>query len=83
MRIRFLDTLDEYQIGGVNKTSYGNGVVKNTVIAGRIIAHHGVMCEGVEDITQYKTVKDEDGNLIQVEIIQEVIEETESVSEAK
>ena len=65
MRIRFLDTLDEYQIGGVNKTSYGNGVVKNTVIAGRIIAHHGVMCEGVEDITQY----DEEGN----EIVQEGI----------
>jgi len=72
MRIRFKDSKEEYQIGGIGKSTYGNGVVRHTVVGGRIIAHHGILSEGVEDITEYRTEIDEDGNKIQVEVIPEV-----------
>jgi hypothetical protein len=76
MRIRFKDSKEEYQIGGIGKSTYGNGVVRHTVVGGRIIAHHGILSEGVEDITEYRTEIDEDGNEIQVEVIPEVIDES-------
>ena len=48
----------------------------NTIVGGHVIAQHGVLethplCE---DITEYETVLDEDGNEIRVEIVPEVIE---------
>ena len=50
--------------------------VGNTVVGGHVIAQHGILethplCE---DITQYRTEIDEDGNKIQVEVIPEVKE---------
>jgi len=51
--------LEEYQISGIN--------AKRTVAGGHYVARDGVLCKGVEDITQY----DKDGN----EIIPEVVDE--------
>ena len=74
MRIRFIDTGEEHQISGINKHIGMGGKIANTVCTGRYVAHHGVLCEGVEDITEYRTEIDEDGNKIQVEVIPEPIE---------
>jgi hypothetical protein len=74
MRIKFIDTGEEYQLSGINKGVSGRGTIQNTVVAGRYVAQHGVLCEYVEDITEYRTEIDEDGNEIQVEVIPEVIE---------
>jgi hypothetical protein len=78
MRIRFLNRdanidekgvespaiySEEYYISGINPSP------KNTVCAGRYVARRGVLCGDVEDITEYRTEIDEDGNKIQVEVI--------------
>ncbi len=57
---------DEYQV-----TLKAKG---NTIVAGRAISWNGILAEGVEDITEYRTEIDEDGNEIQVEVIPEPIE---------
>ena len=46
----------------------------HTIVAGYRIAANGVLKEFCEDITEYETVLDEDGNEIRVEIVPEVIE---------
>ncbi len=65
MRIKFSDG-EECQISGINAKG-------NTVAMGRYVAHEGILCEGVEDITQY----DEEGNV--VEVIEEVVEPEEGI----
>ncbi len=57
MRILFSDTKEECQISGIKAKG-------NTVALGRYVAHEGVLCRGVEDITQYTT--DEYGNKVEV-----------------
>jgi hypothetical protein len=64
MRIKFTDTGEECQISGINPDP------KNTVCAGRYVARHGKLYEGVEDITQYKTVL-VDGVKTKVEVLPE------------
>ena len=46
MRIKFIDTGEEYQVSGIPEHG-------NTVAGGRYISKQGVMCEVVEDITDY------------------------------
>ncbi len=45
--------------------------VGHTIVAGHRIAANGVLKDFVEDITEYRTEIDEDGNKVQVEIIPE------------
>jgi len=52
---------DEYQIGALKAKG-------NTIVNGRAISWNGILAEGVEDITEYRTEIDEDGNKIQVEV---------------
>jgi hypothetical protein len=59
MRIKIDDA--EYQIGDLKAKG-------NTIVAGRAISWNGILTEGVEDITEYRTEIDEDGNEIQVEV---------------
>jgi hypothetical protein len=63
MRILFKGK--EYQIGGLKPKG-------NTIFMGYAIGDNGKLREGVEDITEYRTELDEDGNEIQVEVIPEV-----------
>ncbi len=63
MRILFSDTKEECQISGIKAKG-------NTIAMGRYVAHEGVLCKGVEDITQYKTVL-VDGVKTQVEVLPE------------
>jgi len=65
MRIKFNDK--EYQISGLKPKG-------NTIVAGHAVGDNGKLREGVEDITEYRTELDEDGNKIQVEVIPEPIE---------
>ena len=46
MRIKFTDTGEEYQISGIPASG-------NSVAGGRYISKQGIICEGVEDITEY------------------------------
>jgi len=62
MRIKIDDA--EYQIGDLKAKG-------NTIVAGRAISWNGILAEGVEDITEYRT-EIVDGNKIQVEVIPEV-----------
>ncbi len=62
MRIKFTDTGEEYQINGIPTS--GNSV------QGKAISWNGALLEGVEDITQYKTVL-VDGVKTQVEVMPE------------
>ena len=55
---------DEYQIGALKAKG-------NTIVNGRAISWNGILAEGVEDITEYRT-EIVDGNKIQVEVIPEV-----------
>ena len=52
---------EEYQIGALKAKG-------NTIVNGRAISWNGILAEGVEDITEYRTELDEDGNKIQVEV---------------
>jgi hypothetical protein len=72
MRIKFIEHEDyecpageEYQIGSLKD-------VGHTIVAGHRIAANGILKPFVEDITEYRTELDEDGNKIQVEVIPEV-----------
>jgi hypothetical protein len=60
MRIKFNN--EEYQISGIQPKG-------NTVVGGKYIAHEGVLVDGVEDITVWETLTDEDGNEYQSEVI--------------
>ena len=73
MRIRIIESeymgLDEiigqeFQIGSLSKG--------NTIVDGYVVASNGILHGFVEDITEYRTEIDEDGNEIQVEVIPEV-----------
>jgi len=66
MRIKFSDGA-EFQISGIP----GKG---NSVAGGRYVSRQGVMCKGVEDITTFETLVDENGIEYQSEIMPEVIE---------
>ena len=70
MRLLIKDTGEEIQCAGIDQSTHGNGVIKNTIVGGRIIAHHGVLSDEFEDITQYKTVL-VDGVKTQVEVLPE------------
>ncbi len=65
MRIRIGE--EEYQIGSLKAKG-------NTIVNGRAISWNGILAEGVEDITQYKTVL-VDGVKTQVEVLPEEIVE--------
>ena len=74
MRIKFIEHEDydcpvgeEYQIGSLKAEGH-------TIVAGHRIAANGILKPFVEDITEYRTEIDEDGNEIQVEVIPEPIE---------
>ena len=75
MRIRFIKHEDyncefvgqEFQIGSLKP-------IGHTIVAGHRIAANGILKPFVEDITEYRTELDEDGNEIQVEVIPEPIE---------
>ena len=73
MRIKFIEHEDyecpageEYQIGSLKE-------VGHTIVAGHRIAANGILKPFVEDITEYRTEIDEDGNKIQVEVIPEPV----------
>ena len=73
MRIRFIKHEDyncpvgeEFQIGSLK-------AVGHTIVAGHRIAANGILKPFVEDITEYRTEIDEDGNKIQVEVIPEPV----------
>ena len=70
MRLLIKDTGEEIQCAGIDQSTHGNGVIKNTIVGGRIIAHHGVLSDEFEDITQYKTVL-VDGVKTKVEVLPE------------
>ena len=70
MRILFEDK--EYQISGLNSGFNLYGAPKDVIVSGVPVCSGGKLCEGVEDITEYRTELDEDGNKIQVEVIPEV-----------
>jgi hypothetical protein len=57
----------EFRIGSIKAKG-------STVVAGHRIASNGILHRFVEDITEYRTEIDEDGNKIQVEVIPEPIE---------
>ena len=61
MRIRIGE--EEYQIGSLKAKG-------NTIVNGRAISWNGILAEGVEDITQYKTVL-VDGVKTKVEVLPE------------
>ena len=61
MRIRIGE--EEYQIGSLKAKG-------NTIVNGRAISWNGILAEGVEDITQYKTVL-VDGVKTKVEVMPE------------
>jgi len=68
MRIRFIKHEDyncpvgeEFQIGSLK-------AVGHTIVNGHRIAANGILKPFVEDITEYRTEIDEDGNKIQVEV---------------
>jgi len=44
---------------------------KDVIVSGVPVCSGGKLCEGVEDITEYRTEIDEDGNKIQVEVLPE------------
>jgi len=73
MRIKFSDG-SEFQISGIPSKG-------NSVAGGRYVSKQGVMCKGVEDITTFKTLVDENGNEYQSEIMPEVIEVVPEVIE--
>jgi|TARA_Y100000296_G_C5020148_1_gene179447 RES domain-containing protein len=75
MRIKITETGDEFQ---VSLNAEGNSVA-----GGRYFAHEGVLVDGVEDITVFKTVTDEDGNEIQVEVNPDIPNEDWSKTELK
>ena len=58
MRLLIKDTGEEIQCAGIDQSTHGNGVIKNTIVGGRIIAHHGVLSDEFVDITEY----DAEGN---------------------
>jgi len=51
----------EYQIGALKAKG-------NTIVAGRAISWNGILAEGVEDITEYRTEIVE-GEKVQVEVV--------------
>ena len=61
MRIKFTETGKEYQVS-LNQKG-------NSVAGGKYFAHEGVLVNGVEDITVWETLTDEDGNEYQSEVI--------------
>jgi len=61
MRIKFTETGKEYQVS-LNPKG-------NSVAGGKYFAHEGVLVAGVEDITVWETLTDEDGNEYQSEVI--------------
>jgi len=70
MRIKI--GLEEYQISGIRAKG-------NTIAGGHYVAHEGILCEGIEDITVYKLIKNDEGEEVKVEVIpvegEEVVEE--------
>jgi hypothetical protein len=62
MRIRIGE--EEYQIGSLKAKG-------NTIVNGRAISWNGILAEGVEDITQYKTVL-VDGVKTKVEVVPKI-----------
>jgi hypothetical protein len=60
---------EPYHIDSITEKR-GRGNFRSVVIGGRYVARDGVLCEGVEDITQYKTVL-VDGVKTQVEVMPE------------
>ena len=61
MRIKFTETGKEFQVS-LNPKG-------NSVAGGRYFAHEGVLVAGVEDITVWETLTDENGNEYQSEVI--------------
>jgi hypothetical protein len=64
---------EPYHIDSITEKR-GRGNFRSVVIGGRYVARDGVLCEGVEDITQYKTVL-VDGVKTKVEVLPEEIVE--------
>jgi len=74
MRIKFIQ-VEDYPLNHsiIGKEWQGNlEPAGDTIVAGHRIASNGVLKPFVEDITQYRIEKDEDGNEVKVEIIPEV-----------
>jgi hypothetical protein len=69
MIIKFIDTKAEHQVE-IGRGTQGRGLIRNDVVNGRYVAKRGILCEGVEDITQYKTVL-VDGVKTKVEVMPE------------
>jgi|FLOH01.1.fsa_nt_gi hypothetical protein len=67
MRIKFTDTGEEYQISGIPTSG-------NSAAGGRYISKQGVLCKGVEDITEYRT-EVVDGVKTKVEVVPGEVEE--------
>jgi hypothetical protein len=73
MRIRFIKH-EEYNCPVGEEWQGELKPVGHTIVAGHRIAANGILKPFVEDITEYRTEIDEDGNEIQVEVIPEPIE---------
>ena len=75
MKIRFIEH-EEYDCPVGEEWQGDLKPVGHTIVAGHRIAANGILKPFVEDITEYRTEIDEDGNKIQVEVIPEVIDES-------
>ena len=75
MRIRFIKH-EDYNCPVGEEWQGELKPVGHTIVAGHRIAANGILKPFVEDITEYRTEIDEDGNKIQVEVIPEVIDES-------
>jgi len=74
MRIRFIKH-EDYHCACIGQEWQGDlKAVGHTIVNGHRIAANGALKPFVEDITEYRTELDEDGNEIQVEVIPEPTE---------
>ena len=75
MRIKFIEH-EDYDCDCIGQEWQGElKAVGHTIVSGHRIAANGILKPFVEDITEYRTEIDEEGNEIQVEIVPEVIDE--------
>ena len=80
MRIKFIQIKETVEMSKIDKSLVGLEYqislepVGDTIVNGMRIATNGILYPFVEDITEYRTELDEDGNEIQVEVIPEPIE---------
>ena len=63
----------EHQISGLDNGVNLYGTPNPVIVAGIPIAINGKFIDGVEDITVYKLIKNDEGEEVKVEVIPEVV----------